>query len=104
MVQIDWINGTNASILIFFIGLYGLITRRNIVKSIISVTIMQTGIILFFIASNHQDPLSEALMITAIVIGAAVTALSLVIFIHLYRLYGTTNWHKLLKKFRGENQ
>ncbi|TCK98580.1 multicomponent Na+:H+ antiporter subunit C [Natranaerovirga hydrolytica] len=79
-----------------------MITRRNMVKSIISITVMQTGIILFFIDSNHQDPLSEALMITAIVIGVAVTAVALMIFIHLYHLYGTTNWKRLLQKRRRD--
>ncbi|MFW6015427.1 MAG: sodium:proton antiporter [bacterium] len=102
MVKIEWINGVNISLLVFFIGLYGLFVRRNIVKSIISVSIMQTGIILFFISSNEQDPVSEALMITAIVIGASVTALALMLFIHLYHIYGTTNWWKLLNKRRKD--
>ncbi len=94
----NWFNSTSVSLIIFFIGLYGLVAKRNIVKSIISISIMQTGIILFIIQTNHGDPLSEALMITAIVIGTAVTAFSLLLFIHLYHIYGTTNWFKLLKK------
>jgi multicomponent Na+:H+ antiporter subunit C len=102
MVKIEWLNGTNVSLLVFFIGLLGLINRRNIVKSIISISVMQTGVILFFIDTNHQDPISEALMITAIVIGASVTALALMLFIHLYHTYGTTNWWKLLNKRRRD--
>ncbi len=98
MVQIDLINGTNISLMLFFIGIYGIMARQNIVKSIISISIMQTGVILFFVDANPGDPLSEALMITAIVIGAAVTAFSLMLFIHLYHTFGTTNWFKLLQK------
>lgn len=100
MVKIDWLNGSSAGLILFFLGLYGLIVRRNMVKSIISITIMQSGIILFLIDTNHNDPLSEALMITTIIIGTSVTALSLMLFIHLYHSYGTTNWWKLLKKRR----
>ncbi len=33
-------------------------------------------------------------MITAIVIGVGITAVSLTMFINLYHKYGTTNWEK----------
>ena len=98
MGKINLINGTNISLLLFFIGLYGLIARRNIVKSIMSISIMQSGIILFLIDTHHEDPLSEALMITTIIIGTSVSALALMLFIHLYHNYGTTNWWKLMKR------
>ena len=103
--------GEIAAIIIFFIGVYGVIARRNIVKSVISIAIMETAIILFFVASNNgytrapivmdtihsaniADPMPQALMITAIVIGVGVTAVALTMFINLYHKYGTTNWKK----------
>ncbi len=98
----EWLNATNTSLILFFIGLFGLIARRNILKSIISITIIQSSIILFFIDINRGDPIAEALMITAIVIGTAVTSMALMIFIHIYNSYGTTNWWKLLEKRKGE--
>lgn len=103
-----------AGILLFFIGLYGLCVRRNIVKSIIALGIMQNGIILFFLSIHFRadqdypivdaggapmvDPVPQALMITAVVIGIAITALSLMMFIKLYHKYGTTNWYKVKEK------
>lgn len=106
----DLINGQNISILLFFIALYGIIARRNIIKTIISLGIMETSVIIFFISLNFEEnklppigvgtpidtanPLPQALMITAIVIGVAVTAVSLTMFITLYHKYGTTNWQK----------
>lgn len=114
-----WINGETVSILLFFIGVYGLIARRNIVKTIISIGIMEAAVILFFIAANFShasvppvgtvgrvdmaDPLPQALMITAIVIGVGVKAVSLTMFISLYHKYGTTNWVKVIKKRMESN-
>lgn len=95
---------------LFFIGLYGLIARRNIVKSILSIGIMEVGVILFYLSVHFEpgqrppigditaapvsDPVPQALMITAIVIGVAVTAVALSMFLSLYHKYGTTNWLK----------
>jgi len=111
------ITGENVGLTLFFIGTYGLIARRNILKSIISLSIIQAGIVLFFISINHPagavppignalngtvaDPLPQAMMITAIVIGVSVTALSLTMFITLYHKYGSTNWKKVRAK-RGD--
>ena len=103
--------GEIGAIIIFFIGVYGVIARRNILKTVISISIMETAIILFFIASNRgytkapiamdtlqsahiADPVPQALMITAIVIGVGVTAVALTMFINLYHKFGTTNWEK----------
>lgn len=112
----DAINAENISIILFFIGIYGLCARRNILKSIISLSLMQAAIILFFISIGHSadttvpigsqlasmptvaDPLPQALMITAVVVGVSVTALSLTMFITLYHKYGTSNWEKVHKK------
>jgi len=103
--------GEIAAIIIFFIGIYGVIARRNIVKTVISIGIIESAIILFFVASNEgytkapivkdtlesgniADPIPQALMITAIVIGVGITAVALTMFINLYHKYGTTNWEK----------
>ncbi len=105
-------------LLLFVIGFYGLIARRNIVKSILSLGIMDIGIITFFLGIRYQlsmeppigvemtqsttaDPVPQALMITAIIIGVAVTAVTLMMFSALFHRYGSTNWkkvHKIRKK------
>ncbi len=102
---------------LFFIGLFGLIARRNIIKTIISISIMEIGVILFFLSinntlgtqppigenlSNVADPIPQALMITAIVVGIAVTAVAMSMFIGLYHKYGTTNWKKALQARKRE--
>lgn len=117
VVLFEAINGENVGVLLFFIGMYGLIARRNILKSIMSLGIMQVAIILFFVSLHAgentpppigstfpvlpADPLPHALMITAVVIGISVTAVCLIMFITLYHKYGSTNWNKVRTK-RGE--
>jgi multicomponent Na+:H+ antiporter subunit C len=110
---INWFNGETVSIVLFFIGVYGIIARRNIIKTVISIGIMEAAVILFFISmafesgkvppignetTNMVDPLPQALMITAIIIGISVTAVALTMIITLYHEYGSTNWEKVLKK------
>lgn len=111
--------GEIAAIIIFFIGIYGVIARRNIIKTIISIGVMEAAVILFFISSGEgsanapiisdtditgviADPMPQALMITAIVIGVGVTAIALTMFINLYHRYGTTNWEKARKARENE--
>lgn len=110
------LNGELVAIGLFLIGLYGLMARRNIIKSVISLGIIQASIIFFFLhmvyvedknppmlgSKNMVDPFPQALMITAIVIGVAVTAVSLTMFISLYHHYGTTNWQKVRAKRKEE--
>ncbi len=110
---INWFNGETVSIILFFIGVYGIIARRNIIKTVISIGIMEAAVILFFISldfmagkvppigdgtPNMVDPLPQAIMITAIIIGITVTAVALTMIITLYHEYGSTNWEKVLKK------
>ncbi len=113
----ELINGQTVSLLIFFIGVFGLVTQRNIVKTIISINVMDVGAILFLITVNVRagdvppvgesdflrmaDPLPQALMITAIVIGISVSAVSLTIFISLFRKHGTSDWSKIIKRIES---
>lgn len=113
--------GMIIAFILFFISIYGLIARRNIIKAIIAFGIMESAIILYFLSAHHEqnavpplllkhiaegtpiaDPLPQAMMITSIVIGVSVTAVGLTMFISLYYHYGTTNWLKVATKRREE--
>lgn len=104
--------------ILFSVGMYGVIARKNIIKSIMSLSIMELAVILFFLSINYEfgknppigkiltnpsDPFPQALMITAIVIGVAVTAFSISMFIGLYHKYGTSNWGKALKMRKDDD-
>ena len=93
--------------ILFLVGLYGVITRRNLVKIVISLSIMEFSTFLFFAligyieggvapivnpadpAKIYVDPLPQALVLTAIVIGLATTAMLMAVIIRLYRKYKT---------------
>ena len=106
------------SFVLFLVGLYGVITRRNLIKIAISLSIMEFSIFMILVlvgyidnglapivdpASEGQiyvDPLPQAMVLTAIVIGLATTAMLMAIAIRLYRKYKTFDIREL-KNLRG---
>lgn len=105
--------------ILFLVGLYGIITRRNLVKIAVSLSIMEISTFLFFAllgyidggiapivdqsdpaGTKYVDPLPQALVLTAIVIGLATTALLMAVIIRLYRKYGTFDIREI-KNLRG---
>ena len=106
----DFLTGEIVGILLFFIGLFGLMTKKSIIKTIMSMSIMESGIYLFYITINYTegsvppigqsreaafaDPVPSALMITAIVIGIGVTAIGLTMFMHYKQKHGITHWSR----------
>jgi len=102
---------------LIFIGLYILLTKYNLIKMIIGLDILDTGVNLLIIALGYikngtapvfskaglnpktmVDPVLQALVLTAIVIGVAVLALALSLAIRLYQHYGTLD----MRRIRGQ--
>lgn len=104
------------AIFMFFIGFFALITSDDAVKSIVATVLLQTGVIMFWVTFGFEaniiapigfgvadylgvvpiaDPVPQALMITAIIIGMAITAINLIMLISLTRKYKTTVWTEL---------
>ena len=115
-VSAEFLKAEYFSIALFFIGFYGLVSGRNIIKSIVSVGITEMAVIMFIISmgfadgmrppigqdhENVSDPLPQALVITAIIIGVTVAAVNLTMLISLYRQYKTTDWDTVEKKNVG---
>ena len=111
-----------ASAGMFFLGFLGLISSRNIIKSVIFIVLMETGVIMFFLSvgiaagslppiAEHlggygylADPLPSALMITAIVIGLSVTAINITMLMTLLRKYRTADWEAVKEAVGKENR
>jgi multicomponent Na+:H+ antiporter subunit C len=101
-------------VLFLIIALFGLGISQNIIKTIMLINILQTGVILLFISYNYRrdlvapivteevgmmaDPMPQALMITAIVIGASITALALMFSIKIFHHFGTLDWRIIRKR------
>jgi multicomponent Na+:H+ antiporter subunit C len=114
MAFITSLTPADLAIGIFFLGLYGAMTQKNILKTIMSVGIMDIGAITFFMMANRpedpippvypndwqrmSDPVPQALMITAIVIGVSVIAMCLAMYMRVAYRYGTTDWNILIKR------
>jgi len=105
------INGINIGLILFLVGLYGIITNKNLIKIIMSLGISSNGIILFFnslgyvpggippiltgTSSIFVDPVPQALMLTMIVINLCDTALALAIIVWIYKKFGTVNLEEI---------
>ncbi len=90
-----YLNAQLAGVILLLIGLYGLITNRNLIKQVISINVLSTGVFLFFTSLGHVagksapliindsmvDPLPATLMLTTLVIDVAETALALALIL-----------------------
>ncbi len=99
--------------ILFLVGLYGVLTRRNVIKIIIGLSFMEFSIFLFLIligyieggaapilsktvvTTRFVDPLPQAMVLTAIVIAMAANAMLLAIAVRLYKRYGTFDIRKI---------
>ncbi len=117
-LQILQITFYGAAILLIAIGLYAVVTKRNLIKIVLGLSIMDSGVNLLFITVGYishktapifspsvmakyktihaaaqamVDPVPQALVLTAIVIGFGVTAVALALVVRLYRHHNTTN-------------
>ncbi len=112
-------------IILMMIGLYGIITKKNLVKKIIGMNILQTAVILFFIsvgakrnatipiiehghdsahaaisAVHYINPLPHVLMLTAIVVAVATLGVALALVIRIHQRYHTLEENEILERIR----
>ena len=92
-------------ILLMMAGLYTVISRGNLVKKIAGLNIFQTSVFILFISLGYitgsaapiledgvtlySNPLPHVLILTAIVVGVATTALGLALAVRIREAYGT---------------
>ncbi len=107
------------------IGLYGMVFKKNLVKKIIGMSIFQVSIILFFVACASKwnanvpilehgrqvgspdlyiNPLPHTLMLTAIVVGVAISGVAFALVIRIYRRYRTLDENTLLKNMKDDTE
>ncbi|MEM3383380.1 MAG: NADH-quinone oxidoreductase subunit K [Nitrososphaerales archaeon] len=87
------------AIFLYIIGLYGIVVRRNMIRTIIGLEIVTAGVNLnfltFTILNKDLLPLAQYFVVISIVIGAAVASLALMIVIQAYRHYGSIDLKKM---------
>ena len=92
-------------IVLMMIGFYIIIAHGHLIKKIVGLNIFQTSVFIFYISLGkveggtapiwqegillYSSPLPHVLILTAIVVGIATTALGLALTIRLKEAYGT---------------
>lgn len=87
------------------IGLYVVIAQGNLIKKVVGLNIFQGAVFVFYISMSkveggtapilaegievYTNPLPHVLILTAIVVGVATTALGLSLVVRIRRAYGT---------------
>ncbi len=109
-------------IILMMVGMYGIFIKKNYMKKIIGLNILQTAVILFFIsigakkdatipilehysdhgvhsavkAIDYINPLPHVLMLTAIVVSVATLGVALAMVIKIYKDFNTIEEDKIL--------
>lgn len=117
-------------VLLMMMGLWAMIAKKNMVKKCIGMAIFQTGIILFYIsmgakkgasipiieyashghdkahhvinAAQYANPLTQILMLTAIVVGVGTLGVALTLIQRVYENYGSLNEDEVLEKIKND--
>lgn len=92
-------------VVLIMIGLYVVMAQTNLVKKVIGLNIFQAAVFILYISMGevasgsapilaegfhrYANPLPHVLILTAIVVGVATTALALALVIRIDRAYGT---------------
>lgn len=100
-------------IMLVIIGLWGALTQKNLIKIVVGFAVLDTGVNIIMVSvgfikekavpivgealtkhsivAGEADPVPSALVLTAIVVGLAVTALMLSYVIKMYREKSSMN-------------
>lgn len=94
MIPLEWILAT--STLVFAVGLYGVLVRRNAIIVLMSLELLLAAGILNFVSFSAylDDPGGQVMALLAIALAAAEAAVGLAIFLALYRTHGTADLDK----------
>jgi len=99
-------------------GLYVMISRGNLVKKLVGISLFQTSVFFLYISmgfvadaqvpiltagvERYSNPLPHVLILTAIVVGVATTAVGLALVVRIKEAYGSieeTDLHRMDNDF-----
>jgi NADH:ubiquinone oxidoreductase subunit K len=81
------------AVIIFFLGLYCIITKKSVIKSAIGISIMVKGAALSFLAAGGST--AQVAVVIIIVIDAIVAAVLLSIAVNVYKQTGRLDFDAL---------
>ncbi|MFP6748782.1 MAG: cation:proton antiporter subunit C [Alphaproteobacteria bacterium] len=93
------------AVMLMMVGFYTVLARGNLVKKLVGLNIFQTSVFLLYISMGkvtggtapilddrfqvYSNPIPHVLILTAIVVGVATTALGLALVVRIRESYGT---------------
>ena len=115
-----------AALVLLLIGLFAMISKNNLVKKVIGMSIFQSAIILFYVSMGEKrgstipvllehghgqvdhaidvaayaNPLPHVLMLTAIVVGVSTLGVALAIIQKIHRVHGTIEEDEILESIK----
>jgi NADH:ubiquinone oxidoreductase subunit K len=92
-----------AIVILLGIGIYCLISRKNLIQLIIGVEVIAKAVTLSFILAGHlqgNEQIAQAIVVTIILIEAVCTAVALSLVVAAYRHTGSLDIN-ILKRLRG---
>lgn len=112
------------SMVLFAIGFTMLVFSKNIMKKILGLNIVDTGVYLFLAsmgyiegkltpivpstgpvdALDYINPIPQGLVLTGIVVSVSFSAVMLALTVRLYKKYRTLNLDKIYEMCRGEDE
>lgn len=103
--------------ILFFLGIFGMITCKNYMKKLMCMNVMQIAVILFFLcfaqktgaqipvldgilkaAKDYINPIPHALMLTAIVVSLGTTGVALALLMRLKETFGSVEEDDILRR------
>ncbi|MFP3984030.1 MAG: cation:proton antiporter subunit C [Desulfurivibrionaceae bacterium] len=111
-------------IILMMIGLYAMLTKNNLIKKIMGMSIFQTAVIVFYVsigakkdatipiiehahdhteaisALHYANPLPHVLMLTAIVVSVGTLGVALAIAQKIYNRYNTLEEDEILEQVK----
>jgi multicomponent Na+:H+ antiporter subunit C len=105
-------------IILMMSGFYVVISHGNLVKKIVGLNVFQVSVFVLYITmskvdggaapilddaiKNYSNPLPHVLILTAIVVGVATTALGLALIVRIRDAYGTIEDDEIVKQERDD--
>ena len=101
------------------VGFFGMVAKRNLVKKLIGMSVLQGAIILFWLVAaftkgatipsvkaaggpivpeEYVNPLPHTLMLTAIVVAVVTSGVAIALLVKIHRNYGTLEEDRILEQ------
>ena len=103
--------------ILFFLGVYGMVFSKNYMKKLMAMNVMQVAVIYFYLCLAQKDggmlpvlngitnnpdayinPLPHGLMLTAIVVSLGTTGVALALLMRIKEMFGSVEEDEILRR------